>query len=262
MTSYGSFTSSALYRDAGCPSQCMSENDYAPLVGPVTCPAECMTNYANPYSQANCPSSCGFYEDYNTVGTMYKMYIPPSTASRIIPTPSVTQAFTVENPRIADFAGDIYSPQMAAVSQKIQQLITLASSLAGLVTMAANAQRVAAEQSAAAKAAAANQGPAAAAVANSTVKAAAESAANLAKQASDLAAQIDRVAADAAGAAQAAGNNALATQAAAVATKSKEQSAQVAQSAAAAQATAAGSAQETFRYLRAQTADQVTTKYY
>jgi hypothetical protein len=248
----GTFSSSALYRDAGCPSQCMSENDYAPLVGPVVCPAECMTNYSNPYAQANCPSSCGFYEDYNTVGTMYNMYIPPSTASRIIPTPSVTQDFIVENPRIADFKGVVESPQMAAVQQKLQQLNTLATSLSNAVAMAQNAQRVASEQSAAAKAAAANQGPAAAAVANSTVKAAAESAANLAKQASDLAMTIDRVAADVAAGASAIGNNALATQAASVATTAKQGVAAAQAASASAAATAAGSATETFRFITTQ----------
>ena len=96
--SYGNYNSSALYRDAGCPSQCMSENDYAPLVGPVACPTECMTNYSNPYFQQNCPSSCGFYEDYNTIGTMYKMYIPPATASRLIPSETAVSQFQAENP--------------------------------------------------------------------------------------------------------------------------------------------------------------------
>ena len=57
--------SNAQYRDSGCPSQCMSINDYAPSSGTAdACPIECLTNYANPNSTITCPSSCNFYNEY------------------------------------------------------------------------------------------------------------------------------------------------------------------------------------------------------
>ena len=108
---------STQYRDAGCPGQCMNENDYAPLMGDVACAPECQTNFLNPYAKANCPSACNYYEEYSTLNGMYDMYIPPSTKSRLIPTPSIVADYQVANPRIVNFAGQVQGAAQQATPQ-------------------------------------------------------------------------------------------------------------------------------------------------
>jgi hypothetical protein len=104
--------SSALYNDRGYPSGLVGENDYAPLAGPVSCPAECLTNYAIPGSNTSCPSACGFYDEYSSIGAITSgggMYIPAATRARLIQTPALTENSIVYNPRINTFSGNVES---------------------------------------------------------------------------------------------------------------------------------------------------------
>jgi hypothetical protein len=114
-----SYQSSAIYRDAGCPSQCMSENDYYGLNGETaqSCPASCLSDYSSPEAGQNCPSVCNFQSlaNYATLPGYYSaISIPATTASRIIPTPTIVQDFQTFNPTITSVNGNISSPEQAA----------------------------------------------------------------------------------------------------------------------------------------------------
>ena len=199
--------SNAQYRDSGCPSQCMSINDYAPSSGTAeSCPIECLTNYANPNSSITCPSSCNFYNEYSTVGGIYDTFIPASTASRIIPSPSVTDDYLVQNNRISNFAGNVSNVisganlSTNATTSNLQDLSKkLNSTLNQLSTATIQAQNAAASAQSAANQTPVilqNQGPASASVNVATAAQAASNAQSLASSASSLAANANVLAAN------------------------------------------------------------------
>jgi len=97
-------------------------NNYIPLMGQQNCAPQCQTNYSNPYAKVNCPSSCNYFEEYSSLNGMYDTYIPPSTKSRIIPSPSLVYDYQVANPRLVNFAGQVQdaSGQATAQAQSIE----------------------------------------------------------------------------------------------------------------------------------------------
>ncbi len=118
-----SYNSSALYRDAGCPSQCMSENDYYGVMGESaeSCPAGCLSDYATPDAGMSCPSVCNFnsLSQYSTLPGYYNaIKVPATTASRIIQTPSIIESSQVFNPEIASVTGNVVSPLQVAQMQQ------------------------------------------------------------------------------------------------------------------------------------------------
>jgi hypothetical protein len=114
-----SYFSSAVYRDAGCPSQCMSENDYYGLMGEgsESCPAACLSDYATPDAGMSCPSVCNFNStsQYASIPGYYSaIQIPATTASRIIPEQTLTKDYQNFNPRIDDVNGSVADAQQFA----------------------------------------------------------------------------------------------------------------------------------------------------
>ena len=114
-----SYQSSAIYRDAGCPSQCMSENDYYGLNGETSasCPASCLSDYAGPDAGVSCPSVCNFnsISTYATLPGYYNaIQIPSTTASRIIQSPSMVKDYQTFNPDVNSVNGGIRSAEQAA----------------------------------------------------------------------------------------------------------------------------------------------------
>ncbi len=258
---------SQYYKDAGCPSQCMTNNDYAPLMGEVSCPTECKTNYAVPGVTTNCPSACTYFEDYNTLSTVYDMYIPSSTKSRLIPTPSVISDYQVENPRISNFAGQV-QPTTAfetgvSTAQLMNKLDALQKQVAELNNVAkmAEASKNNAVQSAQQSARALNnEGPATAAVQANAANASAQQANSAAQQASALAADIKNTVAQISADASKVPSTPAVTQAlqaaqdaasqAGAQVAAAQQAAATASSAASQTSTAVASTKEGFRYLR------------
>ena len=178
----------------------MADNDYAPLMGPVVCPMECTTDYSNPSSSIDCPSACNYYDIYSNLSTMYDTYIPPATKSRIVPSGSVTTDFTVYNPEIINFAGQVGAQgtdlQAGSVLAKAQALSGLLSQIAMQSNYAQNSRSTAEKAAQSVAQAAAMNGPAAASVFTQTVVNAADQAAGYLQAAKQLEGQVKAVAAD------------------------------------------------------------------
>ena len=104
---YSDFYNAPTYRDASCPSQCMSENTYLPLSGRDQCSMNEMGDYTSPYADKNTPSYCNFMDNYSRVGNIYApstIYIPPESAARIYNYPiGVNSDFMVTQPQIVDW---------------------------------------------------------------------------------------------------------------------------------------------------------------
>ena len=101
------FYNAPTYRDAGCPSQCMSENSYSALSGIDQCATNELGDYTSPFANKNTPSYCNFLDNYSKVGNMYApstIYIPPESAARIYHYPiGVNSDFIVTQPQIINF---------------------------------------------------------------------------------------------------------------------------------------------------------------
>ncbi len=101
------FYNAPTYRDAGCPSQCMSENSYSALSGVDQCAMNELGDYTSPFANKNTPSYCNFLDNYSRVGNMYApstIYIPPESAARIYHYPiGVNSDFIVTQPQIINF---------------------------------------------------------------------------------------------------------------------------------------------------------------
>lgn len=104
---YSDFYNAPTYRDAGCPSQCMSENSYSALSGVDQCAINELGDYTSPFANKNTPSYCNFLDNYSRVGNMYApstIYIPPESAARIYHYPiGVNSDFIVTQPQIINF---------------------------------------------------------------------------------------------------------------------------------------------------------------
>ncbi len=104
---YSDFYNAPTYRDASCPSQCMSENTYLPLTGRDECSMEDLGDYTSPYADKNTPSYCNFMDNYSRVGNIYAkstIYIPPESAARIYNYPiGVNSDFMVSQPQIVNW---------------------------------------------------------------------------------------------------------------------------------------------------------------
>jgi hypothetical protein len=231
--------SNAQYRDSGCPSQCMSINDYAPSSGTAeSCPIECLTNYANPNSSITCPSSCNYYNEYSTVGGIYDTFIPASTASRIIPSPSVTDDYLVQNNRITNFSGNVSNViaganlnNNATTSNLIDLNNKLKTTLTQLDTAAIQAQNASTSAQNAANATPVilqNQGPASASVNVATAAQAAQNSQSLATSATALAANANVLAANVLEASRGLPASDIVTQAVASATNASDKAAKLA----------------------------------
>jgi hypothetical protein len=187
-------------KDAGCPSQCMAENDYSSISGSQTCPLECMSGYANPSSSITCPSSCNYYETYSTIGGMYDMYIPASTKSRLIPPQSVTDDFAIQNDRITNFAGNVINVRETAnleTGATTTNVLSLLSTLNNMNQQLIAAAKTSQNSAEIAKTAASeapivlqNKGPASTTININTASSAAQTASANASAATNLAAQI------------------------------------------------------------------------
>jgi hypothetical protein len=101
------FYNAPTYRDAGCPSQCMSENSYSALSGVDQCAMNELGDYTSPFANKNTPSYCNFLDNYSRVGNIYApstIYIPPESAARIYHYPiGVNSDFIVTQPQIINF---------------------------------------------------------------------------------------------------------------------------------------------------------------
>jgi len=106
----GSYYNAPTYRDAGCPSQCMSENSYSSLTGKDECSMKDTGDYTIPFSDVSTPSYCNFLDNYSKVGNIYSpstIYIPPQSAARIYTYPiGVNSDFMVTQPQIVDWKGN------------------------------------------------------------------------------------------------------------------------------------------------------------
>jgi len=104
---YSDFYNAPTYRDAGCPSQCMSENSYSALSGVDQCAINELGDYTSPFANKNTPSYCNFLDNYSRVGNIYSpstIYIPPESAARIYNYPiGVNSDFIVTQPQIVNF---------------------------------------------------------------------------------------------------------------------------------------------------------------
>ncbi len=117
MATYNTDNYNPVYADAGCPSQCMSTNTYAPLGPQEQCSAICLSEYADPSLKANCPSSCNFFSTYSTLPNYYAgstLEMPSTTASRLIPQAALLTDYQVVNPRISNFKGSVAKPRPLA----------------------------------------------------------------------------------------------------------------------------------------------------
>jgi len=105
-----SYSNNAAYRDAGCPSQCATENSYMSLMGNSQCSENEKGEYSNPFSSSATPSYCNFYDGYANVNNIYSpstMYIPPQSAARIYNYPiGVNSDFMVTQPQIVNWNGE------------------------------------------------------------------------------------------------------------------------------------------------------------
>jgi hypothetical protein len=242
----------------------MSDNDYAPLMGPVLCPMECTTDYNNPSSSLDCPSACNYYDIYSNLSNIYDTYIPPSTKSRIVPSGSVTTDFTVYNPEIINFAGQVgvqgTDLQTGSVLAKAQALSGLLAQIAMQSNYAQNARDVAERSAQAVAQTAAMYGPASATVDTQAASNAADQASGYLQAAKQLAEQVKAVSSDILRLASTAPQTAAVQNAVQLAQGSEQQasaSVQVAtiannaaQEAAAASMQASNKPQESFRFLR------------
>jgi hypothetical protein len=104
---YSDFYNAPTYRDASCPSQCMSENTYLPLTGRDECSMNERGDYTSPFADKNTPSYCNFMDNYSRVGNIYApstIYIPPESAARIYNYPiGVNSDFMVTQPQIVNW---------------------------------------------------------------------------------------------------------------------------------------------------------------
>ena len=105
-----SYSNSPSYRDAGCPSQCMSENTYSSIEGFDDCSESDYSDYLNPESKGSNTSKCNAQDNYSKVNNIYSsstIYIPPASASRIYNYPiTVDDNFKVVQPQIINWKGD------------------------------------------------------------------------------------------------------------------------------------------------------------
>ena len=105
-----SYSNSPSYRDAGCPSQCMSENTYSSIEGFDDCSESDYSDYLNPESKGSNTSKCNAQDNYSKVNNIYSpstIYIPPLSASRIYNYPiTVDDNFKVVQPQIINWKGD------------------------------------------------------------------------------------------------------------------------------------------------------------
>lgn len=141
-----SYYNSTVYRDAGCPSQCMSENSYSALSSKDECAMNEMGDYTSPFRSSNTPSYCNFNDNYSKIQTMYApstIYIPPASAARIYTYPiGVNSDFMVVQPSIVNWKGEsefnnlssspiIQDPAalMAQMERDINDIENLAASL-------------------------------------------------------------------------------------------------------------------------------------
>ncbi len=239
----------------------MIDNDYAPLMGPVSCPLECTTDYSNPSSLLDCPSACNYYDIYSNLSNMYNTYIPAATKSRIIPSGSVTTDFTVYNPQITNFAGNVSDADLkyGSVLSKAQSLSNIIAQAQAQASVAVEESQIASNAAATAAETARNNGPAAASVHAMTASNAADVAAGAVSAVTSLANQANMLAKDiiqlgssapsnAIQQAVAAANNANAMVSEAIATAN--QAAAAAASAAEIANQTANKPQEAFRFLR------------
>jgi hypothetical protein len=195
---------SSINKDAGCPNQCMSENDYNSINGAGACPVECMSGYANPSSTIACPANCNYYEVYSTVGGMYDMYIPASTKSRLIGQQSVTDDFQVQNSRITNFTGNVLNVldtsnlQTGATTTNVLSLLSqlegVNRQLVAATKSAQDGSKVAQDAANSTSVVLANQGPATAANNVNTAVTAANNASSDAAAATNLASQVSGLA--------------------------------------------------------------------
>ncbi len=106
---FGSYYNAPTYRDAGCPSQCMSENSYSALSGKDECSMKDTGDYTSPFRTATTPSYCNFLDNYSKVANIYSpttIYIPPQSAARIYTYPiGVNSDFMVTQPQIVNWKG-------------------------------------------------------------------------------------------------------------------------------------------------------------
>ena len=105
-----SYSNSPSYRDAGCPSQCMSENTYSSIEGFDECSESDYSDYLNPESKGSNTAKCNAQDNYSKVNNIYSpstIYIPPASASRIYNYPiTVDNNFKVVQPQIVNWKGD------------------------------------------------------------------------------------------------------------------------------------------------------------
>ena len=105
-----SYSNSPSYRDAGCPSQCMSENTYSSIEGFDDCTESDYSDYLNPESKGSNTSKCNAQDNYSKINNIYSsstIYIPPASASRIYNYPiTVDDNFKVVQPQIVNWKGD------------------------------------------------------------------------------------------------------------------------------------------------------------
>jgi hypothetical protein len=239
----------------------MIDNDYAPLMGPVSCPLECTTDYSNPSSAVECPSACNYYDIYSNLSNMYDTYIPSATRSRLIPSGSVTTDFTVYNPQITNFAGNVSDADLkyGSVLSKAQSLSNIVDQAQYQASVAVKQYQIAANAAATAAETARNNGPAAASVHAMTASNAADTAAGAAAAVTGLANQVSMLAKDIIQLGSSAPSNAIqqavtvANNANAIVSEAIATAKQAADSAAAAAASAnqnANKPQEAFRFLR------------